>query len=308
MENLMHTRTLGRTGLTVGEIGMGCNRLGDPIHDDAHWDALVRKAIDLGVTIYDTSEAYGKGKSEEVLGRAIGNRPDVYIASKASPKTIGDTRKITKEIIFEAVEKSLQRLRRDCIDVYQLHSPNRDMLQRDDWAEGLIALRDQGKIRFPAIAVNSSADGLWAIEHGLADVLQITYNIFDISPEQGLFAKAQERGVALLVRKPMERGVLTGKFRPGQEIPADHRASLEKDRLPQLIDRAETLRPIGETYPGGMTRMAQHFSLSHPAVSAIIPGARTIEQLQENAAASNGGAFPEDIRLKIDAIRKTWDK
>ena len=124
----MHYRNLGKTGLKVSEVGMGCNRLGDPMHDDKFWNDLVTRAIDLGVNNFDTSEAYGKGRSEEVLGRVVGNRDDLYIASKASPKTIDDVRQITSEIIFEAVEKSLKRLQRDCIDIYQLHSPNQEML------------------------------------------------------------------------------------------------------------------------------------------------------------------------------------
>jgi aryl-alcohol dehydrogenase-like predicted oxidoreductase len=303
----MHHRNLGKTGLMVSEVGMGCNRLGESIHSDDHWDDLVRRAVDLGVNNFDTSEGYGKGRSEEVLGRAIGNRDDMYIASKASPKTIDDVRQITSAIIFEAVEKSLKRLQRDVIDVYQLHSPNLEMLKRDDWAEGLLRLKEQGKIKHGAIAVNSAKDGIWAIEHGVAEVLQITYSIFETTPEEGLFDLAKERGVGLLVRRPMERGVLTGKFKPSQAVASDHRASKEKDRLPGMIERAETLRSVGEAYPGGMTRMALQFGLGNDAVSCIIPGARSIEQLEENVAASCGGDFSPDVRALIDGVRNTWE-
>ncbi|MFT5366170.1 MAG: aryl-alcohol dehydrogenase-like predicted oxidoreductase [Candidatus Latescibacterota bacterium] len=303
----MHYRNLGKTGLKVSEVGMGCNRLGESIHSDDHWDDLVRRAMDLGVNNFDTSEAYGKGRSEEVLGRAIGNRGDMYIASKASPKTIDDVRQITSGIIFEAVEKSLKRLKRECIDIYQLHSPNQEMLERDDWAEGLLRLKEQGKIKHCAIAVNSAKDGIWAIEHGVAEVLQITYSIFETTPEEGLFDLAKEQGVGLLVRRPMERGVLTGKFKPSQEVASDHRASMEKDRLPRMIEKAETLRSVGEAYPGGMTRMALQFGLGNDAVSCIIPGARSVEQLEENASASYGGNFSAGVRAQIDAVRDTWE-
>jgi aryl-alcohol dehydrogenase-like predicted oxidoreductase len=303
----MHYRNLGKTGLKVSEVGMGCNRLGESIHSDDHWDDLVRRAMGLGVNNFDTSEAYGKGRSEEVLGRAIGNREDMYIASKASPKTIDDVRQITSGIIFEAVEKSLKRLKRECIDIYQLHSPNQEMLERDDWAEGLLRLKEQGKIKHCAIAVNSAKDGIWAIEHGVAEVLQITYSIFETTPEEGLFDLAKEQGVGLLVRRPMERGVLTGKFKPSQEVASDHRASMEKDRLPRMIEKAETLRSVGEAYPGGMTRMALQFGLGNDAVSCIIPGARSVEQLEENASASYGGNFSAGVRAQIDAVRDTWE-
>jgi aryl-alcohol dehydrogenase-like predicted oxidoreductase len=302
----MHYRNLGKTGLKVSEVGMGCNRLGDPMHEDGYWDDLVRRAIDLGVNNFDTSEAYGKGRSEEVLGRAIGNRDDLYIASKVSPRAIDGVRQITSSIICDAVEKSLKRLQRDCIDVYQLHSPNQEMLQRDDWAEGLLRLREQGKIRHCAIAVNGAREGVWAIEHGVAEVLQITYSIFETSPEEALFDLAKKRGVGLLVRRPMERGVLTGKFRPNQEVASEHRASMEGDKLPQMIERAETLRTIGEAYPGGMTRMALQFSLGPDAVSCIIPGARKMDQVEENVAASCGGGFSGEVRAQIETVRKGW--
>jgi aryl-alcohol dehydrogenase-like predicted oxidoreductase len=298
----MHYRLLGKTGLKVSEVGMGCNRLGDPMHTDAHWDDLVRKAVDLGVTIFDTAEAYAKGRSEEVLGRAIGNRDDVYIASKVSPIE----GQITRDVIMGAVEKSLKRLQRDVIDVYQLHSPRREALERDDWVESLAQLREQGKIRSCAVAIGSMADATWLVREGLAEVLQITYNIFNVSPEDELFDLAEEHGVGLLVRMPIERGILTGKFKPGETVADDHRASREGERLVGKVERAEDLRPLGESYPGGMTRMALQFSLGNSAVSAIIPGARAVEQIEENVASSYGGAFSGEVRAEIDAIREKW--
>ena len=298
----MHYRALDKTGLKVSEVGMGCNRLGDPMHSDDHWDDLVRKAVDLGVNIFDTSEAYEKGRSEEVLGRAVGNREDVFIASKVSPKK----GIITRDIVIEGTENSLKRLQRDVIDVFQLHSPRREALERDDWAEGLLQLRDQGKIRFCAVAIGRMEDAIWLVRHGVAEVLQITYNIFMTAPEDELFALAQERGIGLMVRLPMDRGILTGKFRLGETVSDDHRATMEGERLAGKIERAEDLRLLGERYPGGMTRMALQFSLGHPAVSAIIPGARTVTQLEENVAASYGDDFLADVRAEIDEIRKGW--
>ena len=126
------------------------------------------------MNIFDTSEQYEKGRSEEVLGRAVGNRDDVYIASKVSPKEGF----VTRDIVIEGAERSLKRLQRDVIDIFQLHSPKRDALERDDWAEGLRQLREQGKIRHCAVAIGSMADVIWLIEQGVAEVLQITYNIF----------------------------------------------------------------------------------------------------------------------------------
>lgn len=302
----MNYRKLGATGLTVSEIGLGCNRLGEDDRPDAHWIELVRTAADLGVDIFDTSEIYQKGGSEEIIGRALGNRSDVCIASKGMPKDGEGNKDFSTAALQKSAEASLHRLRRDCIDVYQLHSPNREELERFDWADGLARLKEQGKIRFGAVAVNSTDDGIWLVEQNLVDLLQITYNIFDTSADDRLFDLAAQKGVALLGRLPMAQGILTGKFSPGQQIPSGHRALMAGNRREERIEQAESLRPIGSTYPGGMARMALHFSLQPPAVSCIIPGARTREQLRDNVAAAANGELPSDIREQIEQVRRQW--
>jgi aryl-alcohol dehydrogenase-like predicted oxidoreductase len=266
----------------------------------------VQHAADLGVTVYDTAEAYGWGRSEEMLGRALGNRDDVLMATKMCRVRETDEREYSAARMAETVEGSLRRLQRDRIDIYQLHSPRREDLERFDWAEGMRRLKEQGKIRCAGVAVNSAADGIWLIEQGLVEVLQITYNIFITEAEERLFELAEAHGVGLLCRMPLARGVLTGKFRPGETVPPGHRALMDGERMAENIERAESLRPIGEAYEGGMTRMAHHFSLAPTAMSAIIPGARTFAQLEENVAASNGVGLPAAVREQIERVRATW--
>jgi len=302
----MHYRSLGNTGATVSEVGMGCNRLGQDYASDEHWVDLVCRAVDLGVTVFDSAEAYGWGRSEEMLGRALGNRDDVLVATKMCRVRETGEKVYTAARMVETAEGSLRRLQRDCIDIYQLHSPDREDLERYDWAEGMQRLKTQGKIRFSGVAVNNAADGVWLIEQGNVDVLQITYNVFEIQAEQELFSLAQERGVGLLCRMPLARGVLTGKFRPGEPVPDGHRALLDGDRLEENIRRAELLRPLAEQYEGGMTRLAHHFCLSASAISAIIPGSRTFAQLEENVAASNGVGLDPETRGQIEHVRAMW--
>jgi len=302
----MNYRKLGTTGLTVSEIGLGCNGLGEDDQPDTHWIELVQTAAELGVNIFDTSEIYQKGGSEEVIGRALGNRDDVCIASKGMPKDEEANKDFSTTGLIASAEASLRRLRRDCIDIYQLHSPNREEMERFDWHEGLLRLREQGKIRFRAVAANSSDDAIWLIERDLVDVLQITYNIFDTSAADHLFDLATQKGVALLCRLPMAQGILTGKFSPGQEIPSGHRALMAGNRRDERIQQAEMLRPIGSVYPGGMARMALHFSLQPSAISCIIPGARTLEQLRENVAASDVQGLSSDTRIQIEQVRQPW--
>ncbi len=300
----MHTRPFGRTGLHVSEVGMGCNRLAEDVHPEAHWTDLVREAVDLGVTIFDTAEAYQQGGSEDILGKALGNADGVYVASKvggSSGKDFSPTR------IVQACEASLKRLRRDRIDIYQLHSPSREDMERNDWSSALHSLQAAGKIGVRAIAVNSAADGVWLIEQGLVEALQITYNLLDTSAAETLFPLAEERGVALLCRLPLAQGILSGKFTPGVEVSSDHRATRAGQHMEQRIARAETLKPLGAQYEGGLTRLAHHFSLSASAVSCTIPGARTSAQLRENVASSNGGLLDPEWKARIAAVRETWN-
>jgi aryl-alcohol dehydrogenase-like predicted oxidoreductase len=262
------------------------------------------------VTVFDTSESYKWGRSEAILGEALGNRDDVVIATKmARSRNSGrepGAQDFSAARMMQTVEGSLKRLQRDCIDIYQLHSPDREAMERCDWAEGMATLKEQGKIRLSAVAVNSAADGIWLIEQGLVEVLQITYNIFDTEAERKLFALAEQHGVGLLGRKPLARGVLTGKFKPGEEVAEGHRAHLDGDQMYTNIKRAEDLRALGEMHPGGMTHLALQFALTPHAISAIIPGARTVAQLEENVAASNGVGLPTEVREAIEEVRSQW--
>jgi aryl-alcohol dehydrogenase-like predicted oxidoreductase len=296
----MEQRDLGKTGMRVSEIGMGCNRLGESYEPTEYWVDLVSRAVDLGVTIFDTAEAYGWGASEEVLGLAIGNHRDVFIATKMCRVRETNEKQYTAARMMETCEGSLGRLKRERIDVYQLHSPNRAELERYDWADGFRRLKEQGKIRAGAVAVNNAGDGLWCIENGNVDVLQITYNIFQREAEEALFAAAADAGVGLLCRMPLARGVLTGKFTPGQSVPDGHRALLDGGIIEERIEMAESLKTVADGYPGGLTALAHHFCLSPPEISAIIPGARNTSQLEANVAASNGKGLPTGYRKKIN--------
>lgn len=301
----MRTRPFGNTGLHVAEVGMGCNRLAEAQCPESHWIDLVREAVDLGVTIFDTAEAYQQGGSEDILGKALGNADGIYIASKVG----GSSGAVFSSAqIVRACEASLKRLRRDCVDVYQLHSPSREEMEQCDWSAALQRLREAGKIRVRAVAVSSAADGIWLIEQGLVEALQITYNLLDTSAEERLFPLAQERGIALLGRLPLAQGILSGKFVPGQTVSDDHRAVRAGSKMEQRITHAETLKPLGDQYEGGLTRLAHHFSLSAPAISCTIPGARTSAQLRENVASSGGETLSDKWKTRIARVQKTWNK
>ncbi|MEM7342601.1 MAG: aldo/keto reductase [Chloroflexota bacterium] len=302
----MHYRELGKTGVHVSEVGLGCNRIGDKAQPDEFWMKLIQQALDLGVTVFDTATNYTGSRSEVILGQAIGNRDDVCIATKMSRSGYADGEGYSAKRMILSLEGSLKRLQRDRVDIFQLHSPKREEMEAyPDWAEGMSQLKAQGKIRLRAVAVRTVDDALWLIEQNLVDVLQITYNIFETEASQ-LFSVAEEAGVGLLCRMPLARGVLTGKFRLDQQNLGQHRASLDGDTAFNRIKLVEDLRPLGDGYEGGLTRLAHHYSLTPSAISAIIPGARTLDQLTENVNASNGQGLSDSVHNQIMNIQTNW--
>lgn len=302
----MHFRNLGRTGLKVSEVGFGGNRLGEANQTEMFWVDLIHHALALGVNLFDTAAGYTDGQSEAALGAALANRPDTLIATKISWDRHSGKNDFSSERIVREAEASLARLRRDAIDIYQLHSPRRAELDSFDWAEGMRKLKEQGKIRHAGVAIDRVEDGIWLIEQGLVEVLQITYNMFDTRVAERLLPLAEQHGIGLLCRMPLARGILSGKFKAGEKVGEDHRAHLDGDKMSMRILQAEDLRPLGNRYPGGMTRMAHHFSLSPGAISCIIPGARSIRQLEENVAASNGSGLPPDVLAEVERVRANW--
>ena len=303
----MHYRELGSTGLKVSEIGMGCNRLGEAQMPDSHWVDLVHAAIDQGVTLYDTCEAYGWGRSEEILGLAIGNNPDVLVADKVSRIQETNEKDFTSTRVLQRAELSLRRLQRDRIDIFQLHSPGLEQLQSYDWPEAMRRLKEQGKIRVSGVSINDVASGEWLVADRLVDMIQVSYNLLEPGVGDAIFPLAAKAGVGVLVRVPMAQGILTGKFRPGQDVPAGHRAHMAGPRMAERIESAERFRSIAEELGLPMATMALRYALTPEGVSAAIPGARTLQQLQQNVAGSNGFGLELGVVERIGAVSKSFD-
>ncbi len=304
----MRYTTFGRTGLRVSRLSMGCNRLGDPGVDPARWPPIVRRALELGVTFFDTSNSYNQGRSEAILGEvtAAWPQPTVIATKGGVPVETNDypNREFSARTILAAAEDSLRRLRRDTIDLYMLHSPTVAQLERDSWAEAVDRLKSQGKIRSFGISTSDHASGIWAIQHG-ADFLQIEYDILDPSAEDELLPLARQHDVGIMVRTPLARGLLSGKFRAGQPIPPEQQWRRPTgDRLQVRLQRVEQLRFLereGQT----LAQAALRWVLAHPAVHCAIPGARTIEQLEANVGAADGDLAAEEIE-RIRALQREW--
>jgi len=301
-------RVFGRTGLELSTVSMGGNRLGDPGEDPDQWPPIVERALELGVNFFDTSNSYNQGRSEAILGEVTKRASfPTYIATKVGvPVETNDfpNREFSARTILREVEESLLRMRRDALDLYMLHSPTVKQLASDDWQVAIDRLKEQGKVRFFGISTDDHPSGVEAIRRG-ADFLQVDYSILDPTAEDELLPCAREHDVGIMVRMPLARGLLSGKFPPGQAIPSEQQWRRPRGEQLQLrLARIEQLRFLerpGQT----MAQAAIRWTLCHRAVHCSIPGARTVPQLESNCAAADGELTAEE-RRRIAALQHEW--
>jgi aryl-alcohol dehydrogenase-like predicted oxidoreductase len=274
---------------------------------DADTRAALERAVELGVNFIDTARVYGDGHSERLVGELLGRRDGVMVATKVPPKSFEWPARpgarleesFPADWILSSCEESLKKLGVERIDLLQLHVWADAWTDRDEWYDALTQLRDQGKIRLCGISINSHdpASALRVVRAGRVDVLQVFYNIFDQSPEDELFPACLEHGVGVLARVPLDEGSLTGKLRPDTRFPpGDFRSEYFGGALlGDTVRRVEALRPIVEGAAGSLVRGALRFCLSHPAVSTVIPGMRSVQQAEDNCAASEDGELPPSV-------------
>ena len=228
----MPTRTLGRTGLEVSELGYGAWGISQVewigADDDESLRAL-RRSIELGVDFVDTALAYGDGHSEALVGQVVRESPHVRVASKVPPKNwewparagvpVEDV--YPGDWIVECTERSLRNLGLDTIDLHQLHVWTPGWAGRGDWLEAVERLKAEGKIRFFGVSLNdhAAADARPLLEAGVVDALQVIYNAFDQSAEDELLPAALAANVGVLARVPLDEGGLTGKITPDTTFP-----------------------------------------------------------------------------------------
>jgi aryl-alcohol dehydrogenase-like predicted oxidoreductase len=298
--------------MAVGEVGFGAWALGGDWGevDERDGIAAVERALAAGVNLFDTADVYGAGRSEEILGRVIGARDDVSIATKVGRPELDDPATYSWESVRRRCEASLQRLRREAIDLYQLHTPPIDVLAGGEAWESLRRLRDEGKVRAFGASVESVEQGLIAIERG-AQTLQVIFNVFRQNPVDELFPVALERRVGILARIPLASGLLTGKFTKNSTFsPDDHRSFNREGAAFNVgetfaglpfdagVDLAHELRWIADGR-GSMARAAVRFVLDHDAVSSVIPGGKNIEQVEENLGGAEVAPFSEEERARL---------
>jgi aryl-alcohol dehydrogenase-like predicted oxidoreductase len=185
-----------------------------------------------------------------------------------------------------------------------LHSPSIQVLKTNDWAEAIDTLKRQGKVCWFGISTSDHASGIWAIEHD-ADLLQIEYDLLNPTAEHELLPLAQKHNVGIMVRTPLARGLLTGKFKPGVPIPPEQQWRRPKgDQLQLRLGRIEQLRFL-ERPDQTLGQAALRFVLAHPAVHCVVPGARTIEQLEANLPAADWDLSPAELD-QVKQLHTAW--
>jgi len=316
----MHTRTFGRLGWPVSEVGYGLWGMGGWTgSDDAESIASLHRAVELGCTFFDTALAYGDGKSERLLAQVLPAHRgrDLIVATKVPPKNgkwpakpeydLSDV--FPPEHVVDATDASLRNLGIDRIDLQQFHVWTDDWAARDEWMRAIEEVKRSGKVRAFGISVNrwDPTNVVEALRTGLIDSVQVVYNIFDQHPEDRLFPLCEDMGIAIIARVPLDEGSLTGTLTADMRWPEGDFRNLyfPPSRLAEAVDRVDRL---SQDLPAGMAlpEMALRFILSHPVVSTVIPGMRRVTHVEANMAAGDGHGLPADLRARLRAHR--WDR
>jgi aryl-alcohol dehydrogenase-like predicted oxidoreductase len=315
----MKTRTFGRTGWQVSEIGFGAWGIGGGQWggaDDTESMAALHTALDCGINFFDTADVYGDGLSERLIARLRRERKEpFYVATKAGRRLNPHTAAgYSAENLRAFVDRSLQNLEMERLDLLQLHCPPTEVYYRPEVFQALDDLVTAGKLAFYGVSVEKVEEALKAIEFPNLQSVQIIFNLFRLRPAQLFFEEALRRQVAVIARVPLASGLLSGKFSQQSEFAAgDHRAF---NRDGAMFDKGETFSGVDyevglaaverlkSLVPRGATlaEFALKWILSFEAVSCVIPGARRPSQVEDNARASDLGPLDADTLAAVQVI------
>lgn len=302
----MKYRRLGATGLKISVIGLGTWQFGGEWgkrFTQPEVDRLLGRAYELGINLIDTAECYGDHLSEALIGQAVRqHRKHWIIATKFGHKfhkNFERTDHWSPQEVLQQLEASLKALATDYVDIYQFHSGSDQAFDQDELWQALNAQVQAGKIRYLGISISSKSENLYQVRRASqvgARVIQVLYNRLDRGPEAHVLPACQDQHLGVLVRVPLASGLLSGKYRPGAEFS-------NQDDIRSLHDKAEIqerlalVQHIQQTeVPAGMAMApwALAWCLQHPAVTCVIPGCKTIEQLETNARAADLAIVPTD--------------
>src|SRR3954452_20706445 len=314
----MQTRTLGRTGRQISEIGFGAWQVGGDwgdVDEDTAIETL-HAAVDAGVTFFDTADVYGDGRSERLIGRLLRDRPDegIVVATKMGRRVEQTVANYSPEHFRAWNDRSRENLGMDTLDLVQLHSPPTDLYYHPEVFEDLDRMVEEGRMAAYGVSVERVEEALKAIEYPNVASVQIIFNPLRQRPAGLFLREAAARGVGVIVRVPLASGLLSGKYTRDTQFAADdHRTFNRHGEAFDVgetfagvpfevgLDAVEALRPL---VPEGasMAQFALRWILMHDAVSTVIPGARNPEQARANAAAASLAPLDASVMAQVAAV------
>ncbi len=317
----MQQRPLGSTSRTVSAIGLGTWQLGADWGEVSEDDALavLAASADAGVILFDTADVYGDGRSEQLIGRFLAQRPghDITVATKMGRRLAQEPANYTPENFRAWTDRSRRNLGVDTLDLVQLHCPPSAVIDSDATYDALDELVADGAIAAYGVSVETCAQALAAIARPSVANVQIIVNPFRLKPLDEVLPRAADAGVAIFARVPLASGLLSGRYSAATTFAADdHRAY---NRHGEAFDRGETfsgvdyatglraVRELSAALPAGVSLPAATLAwiASRPGVTSVIPGARTVAQAKVNAAA---GAQGIDLSAFDAAVHDVYDR
>jgi aryl-alcohol dehydrogenase-like predicted oxidoreductase len=328
----MQSRRFGNTDLTVSEVGVGCARIGGVFEGGGRKAtlAMLQRAVDEGINFFDTADMYTQGESERLLGEALGrNRTRVVIATKfgylvpRQRRLVARLKPLLKPLvarlgvrrrspagssgsgfssaapqdfsatyIVSALEASLRRLKTDYVDVYQLHSPPRDVLERGEFVEPLERLREQGKIRYWGMACEEPEDVLTSLRYQTIASVQVSLSALEQAALPAAIPRASARGVGIIGRQVFASGLLT------RQLEAIDPRYLGRDATSVALKRSrlEQFASVAERSGRSRAELALQFSLDVPGVSAVLLGLSRMDQLDASLDALRARGLTDDER------------
>lgn len=314
----MKYRTLGKTGYKVSEIGYGAWSLGadwGDVSEEQAFDTL-HAVLDSGINFIDTADVYGDGRSEKrIAAFKKKTQKEFYVATKLGRRLQPFVaEEFTRKNMFSFVERSLQNLETECLDLLQLHTPPTQVFYMPEVFEALDDLVQQKKIRHYGVSVEKVEEGIKAIQYPNVATVQIIFNIFRQRPMEYFFREALKNNVGIIVRVPLASGLLTGKMTGNTQFSDnDHRkfnrngeafdvgetfAGIDFEKGIAAVEELKAIKPADYT----MSQLALKWILMQEAVSTVIAGAKTPLQVQENVKASELPELGKDTMEDIDAI------
>ena len=317
----MEYRDLGETGMRVSEISLGTWAFGGDWgtvgEDDAY--AALNRAVDLGVNFLDTADVYGDGRSEKLIGRLLKNRPNdnILVGTKAGRRLDPHTAEgYNYDNLSAFVERSLENLGVEALDLLQLHCPPTETYRQDSTFEALDRLQEAGKVRNYGVSVEKVEEAKMALSYPNVKTVQIIFNIFRQKPAEEFFPIAEERNIGILARVPLASGLLSGKMTADRAFTEDDHRNFNREG--QAFDRGETFSGVDfetglraaeelkDLVPEGYTlaQFALRWILLHPAVSCAIPGGKNPSQVEDNVASSEMPPLSDEV---MDRVREVYD-